>query len=317
MPKIDLSIVLPVHNEEKNLPFLYEELTKELKNLPLNYEIIFVDDGSKDTSFKILESLSKKDKKVKIVKHLSNYGQSAALGSGTEYAIGENIVTMDSDLQHDPKDIANLIEPLFNGFHVVCGWRKKRGAANKSIPSKIANHLVNRMTGLKLHDSVGGMKAFKKQVSEIVPLYGDMHRYMPILAKWKGFKVTERTIKVRKRIRGKTHYKLRRIFGGFFDLITVKFFVSYSTRPFHIFATTGFICFAIGFIMGIYYLVQKIFFGIHLMQEVASLVLAVMLILLGTIFICFGLIAEMISFEAISNKKRKMYLVEKIIEKKT
>jgi len=309
-----LSVVLPVHNEAQSLPTLYQELTAALKG---DYELLFVDDGSRDNSFAVLQELAKKDKRVRVIKLLSNYGQSTALAAGIENAQGENIVTIDSDGQHDPKDIKVLLEPLEKGYQVVCGWRLKRGKndsyVQKALPSRVANFLVNRLIGLKLHDSIGGMKAFKKEVAEVVPLYGDMHRYLPVLAKWKGFKVTEQPIQVRKRKGGRTHYTAKRLFKGFFDLLTVKFFVSYSTRPFHIFAKIGFASFIGGVFVGLYYLLQKILFDVHLMQEIASLILSVMLILLGVNFICFGFIADMISFDAISNKKRNMYVVEKVV----
>ncbi len=305
-----LSVILPVHNEEKNISNLYQELKEELKGL--DYELVFVDDGSRDNSFSVLEQLAKKDKQIRIVKLLSNYGQSTALAAGVEHAQGKNIVTMDSDGQHDPKDIRRLIQPL-DRVDVVCGWRLKRGGPAKAIPSKIANYLVNRMTGLKLNDSVGGMKAFRKEVAEVVPIYGDMHRYLPVLAKWKGFRVVERPIKVRKRKTGKTHYKLSRIFGGFFDLMTVKFFISYSNRPIRFFAPLGLASFSLGIIIAAYYVMKKVIFGVHLMEEVAALILSVLLILLGVLVIFFGLIADMISYDAISSKKRKMYLVEKVV----
>ena len=310
-----LSVVLPVHNEERNLPFLYQELTNELKNITKSYEIIFVDDGSTDHSYLVLQELAHKDKNIKIIKLLSNYGQSTALGAGLDHAVGENIVTMDSDGQHNPKDIKSLREPLLHGYHVVCGWRRTRSDSyvQKKLPSKVANSLVNKMTGLKLHDTIGGMKAFKKEVAEIVPLYGDMHRYLPVLAKWKGFRVTERPIYVRNRRSGRTHYKFNRLLKGFFDLVTVKFFVSYSTRPFHIFARIGLLSLTTGVLIGAYYLIQKIFFGVYLLNEIASLILSVLLILLGFNFICFGLIADMISFDSIASRKKKMYLVEKVV----
>ena len=308
---MELSVVLPVHNEEKNIEFVYKELVDELKRIGKKYEIIFVNDGSTDKSFEKLVSISSKDKHVRVVKLLSNYGQSTALAAGIEQASGDWIVTMDSDGQHDPKDIAGLIEPL-PYYHVVAGWRRKRGGLNKSLPNKIANYLVRQMTGLQLRDSVGGMKAFTKQVSELVPLYGDMHRYLPVLAKWKGFRVTERPVSVRRRKSGRTHYKLKRIFGGFFDLMTVKFFVSYSTRLSHFFSVVGFTGLSAGFLIGLYYLIQKFFFGVHLMTEVASLILSVLLILLGVNFICFGFIADMISFDAISSG-RKTYVIEKVL----
>jgi glycosyltransferase involved in cell wall biosynthesis len=311
-----LSVVIPVHNEAHSLPTLYQELTAALQG---DYELLFVDDGSRDNSFAILQELAKKDKRVRIIKLLSNYGQSTALAAGIEHAQGENIVTMDSDLQHDPQDINILLEPLSKGYHVVCGWRKHRGDSDsflkKTIPSRIANSMINSITGLRLHDTTGGMRAFKKDVVKVVPLYGEMHRYLPVLAKWKGFKITERPIHIRKRKAGRTHYNFTRIFRGFIDLMTVKFFVSYSTRPFHIFAKIGFTSFMAGVAIGIFYLFQKIVYGVHLMQEVASLILSVMLIVLGINFICFGFIADMISFDAISNKKRDMYVVEKIVGK--
>jgi len=312
----DLSVVLPVHNEEKNITRLYQEITLELSRIKFSYELVFVDDGSSDHSFELLNQISQKDPRVKIVKLLSNYGQSTALAAGIEHAEGENIVTMDSDLQHDPKDIYRLIEPLYRGYHVVCGWRKFRGNSDsfikKTVPSRIANWMVNTITGLHLNDTTGGMRAFKKKVTELVPLYGEMHRYLPILAKWKGFRITERPIHVRKRGGGKTHYNFKRIFRGFYDLLTVKFFVSYSTRPSRIFAPIGIICALLGFIIGFYYLIQKLFFGVYLMQEIASLILSVMLILLGVNFICFGFIADMISFDSINQKK--MYLIDQIIK---
>jgi glycosyltransferase involved in cell wall biosynthesis len=313
-----LSVVLPVHNEEKNISYLYNELTEELQKFK-SYEIIFVDDGSSDNSFSILKDIASKDKKIKVVKLLSNYGQSTALAAGIEQATGENIVTMDSDLQHDPKDIVGLLKPLEEGFHVVCGWRRVRGKSDsfmkKTIPSRLANFLVNKMTKLNLNDTTGGMRAFKRRVTEVIPLYGEMHRYLPILAKWKGFKITERPVHVRKRGGGKTHYNFKRIFRGFLDLVTVKFFISYSARPMQIFARIGILSFSIGFLIGLYHLMLKIFFGVHLLRDVASLILAVMLILLGVNFVCFGLLADMISFDAISNKKRKMYLVDEVVNR--
>ena len=313
-----LSVVMPVHNEEKNLPFLFQELTQELYGL--NYELVFVDDGSADHSFSILSSLAQKDKHIKIIKLLSNYGQSTALAAGIEHAEGENIVTMDSDLQHDPKDIKVLLEPLQQGYHVVCGWRKFRGDSDsfmkKTIPSRFANFLVSSMTQVHLHDTTGGMRAFKRQVAEVVPLYGEMHRYLPILAKWKGFHITERPIHIRKRKAGRTHYKMGRLLGGFFDLLTVKFFISYSARPIRFFAPIGFTLLSSGFLIGLYYVLKKILFEVHLMEEVASLLLAALLILLGVLIIFFGLIADMISFDAIANKNRKMYMVEKVVSSK-
>lgn len=319
MAKKDLSVVLPLHNEGDNIFFVYQELKRELAS-EKSYELVFVDDGSKDNSFAVLQEIASKDKAVKIVKLLSNYGQSTALAAGIDHAEGKNIVTMDADGQHDPKDIKILLEPLQKGYQVVCGWRLRRGEndsyVQKALPSRIANFMVNRMIGLKLHDSIGGMKAFKREVAEVVPLYGDMHRYLPVLAKWKGFRVTERPIRVRKRKGGRTHYTAKRLFKGFFDLLTVKFFISYSNRPFHFFAKIGLLSFMSGFILGLYHIMLKVLYNVHLLRDIASLILSVMLILLGVNFILFGFIADMISFDAIANKKRKMYLIEKTVSSK-
>lgn len=313
----EVSVVLPVYNEEQNLPVVVNELVQELNTTRFDYELIFVDDGSKDHSYQRLQELAAQNKKIKIVKLISNYGQSTALAAGIDLAEGRYIVTMDCDGQHDPKDILTLVEPLRNGYQVVCGWRKDRQGSvslvGKTLPSRFSNFLIRTLLGVRLHDTTGGMRAFTREVAESVPLYGEMHRYLPLLARWKGFKITERPIHIRRRKFGQTKYNVTRLFRGFFDLVTVKFFISYSTRPFHIFATVGLISFALGFLIGVYYLIQKFFFDVHLMTEVASLILSVLLILLGVNFICFGFIADMISFDAIASKKRKMYVVEKIL----
>ncbi len=365
--KTDLSVIVPVHNEERNLLPLHRELSAVLHSLergspasgfpergslgrslersypekgnpekgylegrsPGNswaggtrkstgksWEIIFVDDGSTDRSYALLQHLARQEKNVRVVKLLSNYGQSTALAAGIEHSSGASLLTMDADGQHNPEDIPALLQPLEAGYHVVCGWRRRRDDSwSKTIPSRLANFMVSVMVGWKLHDTIGGMKAFRREVADAVPLYGDMHRYLAVLARWKGFRVTERPIQVRRRRSGRTHYTFRRLFRGFFDLATVKFFISYSTRPFHVFAAAGTASTSLGFLIGFYYLFLKLFYGVHLLQEVASLILSVLLILLGVNFILFGFIADMISFEAITQKKRKMYVVEKVVGK--
>ena len=238
---------------------------------------------------------------------MSNYGQSNAISAGIANSIGKIIVTMDSDMQHDPKDILPLVNKLKEGYHVVCGWRKKRNSSDslikKTIPSKIANMLVRTITGKKLNDSTGGMRAFTRRVVEAIPLYGEMHRYLPLLALWKGFKVTEIPINIRKRGSGKTSYSYTRIFGGFLDLLTVKFFMKYSARPFHIFGVLGITSFLIGFFISFFFAYEKIFLNHHLYQDLPSIMLGVVLILLGIMFLGFGFIADMISYDAISSQK--------------
>lgn len=313
MKLIYISIVIPVFNEKGNIEILYNEI----RSVANSFEIVFSDDGSTDNSFEILKKIASKDQNVKIVKLMSNYGQSNAISAGIANSIGKIIVTMDSDLQHDPKDILPLVEKIKEGYHVVCGWRKQRNSSDslirKTIPSKLANILVRTITGKKLNDSTGGMRAFTRRVVDAIPLYGEMHRYLPLLALWKGFRVTEIPINIRKRGSGKTNYTYTRIFRGFLDLLTVKFFMKYSTRPFHIFGILGITSFIIGFLINSYFAYEKTFHQRHLYQDLPSIMLGVVLILLGIMFLGFGFIADMISYDAISSQKRETYLVDEII----
>lgn len=316
MKSANISIVIPVFNEEGNIENLYKEIVAALSTNN-SYEIVFADDGSTDNSFSILKELASKDVRVKIVKLISNYGQSNAIAAGISKSVGDVIVTMDSDLQHDPKDILPLVNKTKEGYHVVCGWRKNRNSSDsfikKVIVSKVANILVRAITGNKLNDSTGGMRAFQKRVVQTIPLYGEMHRFLPILAIWKGFKVTEVPIHIRKRGTGKTHYNYTRIFHGFLDLLTVKFFMKYSTRPFHIFGVLGISSFLAGFFINLFFAIEKIFNGRHIYQDLPSIMLGIVLILLGIMFLGFGFIADMISYDAISSQKRETYLVEEVI----
>ncbi len=313
-----VSIVVPVFNEEGNVKPLYHEIASVLKKTP--YEIIFVDDGSSDTSFITLKQIATKTKNVKVIKLLSNYGQSNAIAAGIAKSRGTVIVTMDSDMQHDPKDILPMIKKLEEGYHVVCGWRVGRNKADafltKSLPSKISNILVRFITGQKLNDSTGGMRVFDRKVVETVPMYGEMHRYLPILAAWKGFKVTEIPISIRKRHSGKSKYNFKRIFRGFLDLLTIKYFISYSTRPIHIFGTIGILSFLVGFTIDIVFAYLKIFNGYHLTRDVPSLVLGIMFILMGIMFLGFGFIADLISHESVSSERRRTYIIDNTINTK-
>ena len=314
MNPINISIVIPVFNERGNIENLYKEITNTLHDKE-SYEIVFIDDGSTDDSFKILKKISSENSRVRVVKLMSNYGQSSAIAAGISNSKGKIIITMDSDLQHDPKDIIPLIEKIKEGYHVVCGWRKQRNSSDslimKTIPSRIANMLVRIITGKKLNDSTGGMRAFKKQVTDNIDLYGEMHRYLPILAAWKGFKITEAGINIRDRKFGKTHYNFKRLFRGFLDLLTIKFLISYSTRPLYIFGGTGLISFAIGFLIALYLTIQKLFFNLAIGSRLPLFMLSILLIISGLIFLCFGFIADMIALYSI--KKRKLYIIEKII----
>lgn len=311
-----MSIVIPVFNEEQNVEKLYKEIVATIKE-KWSYEIVFVDDGSKDKSFLILKRIAAKNNYVKVIKLISNYGQSNAISAGINNSLGKIIVTMDSDLQHDPKDILPLAKKIKEGYHVACGWRKDRGASSpfltKILPSYIANMLIRTLTGQKLHDSSGGMRAFDKRIFEVVHLYGEMHSYIPVLASWKGFKVTEVPITIRKRKYGKTGYTFTRYFRGLLDLLTIKFLIDFSDRPSHIFGPLGFISFIMGFAINFFFAYEKIFLNRHLYQDLPSIMLGVVLILLGIMFLGFGFIADMIAYDAISSQKRETYLIDKVI----
>jgi len=313
-----LSVIIPVYNEEKNLEILYKELKPVLESIGKKYEIIFVDDGSSDNSLNILRQFVRSDSTIKIIKLLSNFGQSAAIAAGLENAEGENIITMDADLQHDPKDIPKLLKKLEDGYHVVCGWRKNRSKSDslfkKAIPSCIFNFLIVHLFKLNgLHDVVGGMRAFKKEVAQEIQIYGEMHRFLPVLAAWKGFKITEEAIHIRKRHHGNSKYGASRFIRGFLDLLTVKYLISYFKRPLHIFGTIGLLLSGTGFLIDVYLLIEKFFFHVHLaVEHLPLLLLSILLIIVGVNFLFLGFIADMISLNLILTKKPKLYMIEKI-----
>jgi len=304
---MELSLIIPVHNEGKNIQYLYRELKEILKSLK-TYEIIFIEDGSNDNSYEILKKISKKDFKVKVLKLKSNYGQSIALKAGIDIAKGNKIITMDADGQHNPKYIPAFFKKL-DIYDVVCNKRtNKRGI--KSILSGFGNFLIKILFNAKLTDSIGGMKGFTKEVKENIYLYGNMHRYLALLAYWRGFKIGEQKIKLRKRKSGKSHYNLFKGFKGFIDLITVKFFISYSSRPSYIFGSLGFLSSGVGIISLLYLILRKFIFKIAIAQNLPLFLLSILLVLIGFNFIFFGLIGDMISYNHMSQTDQKNYIVD-------
>lgn len=286
-----LSIVIPTFNEVQNAPLLHGELTKTLKALKHPYEIIFVDDGSTDGTRDALRKLAS-DKNVKVLFHRKNFGQTAAMDSGFKYAHGDVIITMDADLQNDPADIPKLLAKLDEGYDVVSGWRKNRqDPFSKKLFSRIAGKLRKTLTRDKIHDSGCTLKAYKKECFTNLDLYGEMHRYIPAILTWRGFRVTETVVNHRPRKFGATKYGMGRILRGFLDLLIVKFWMQYSTRPIQLFGRLGLGCFALGFIAGLYLLWQKFAEG----QAIANrplLLLVVLLILLGVQFFGMGVITD-------------------------
>ena len=233
MSDIDISIVIPLYNEEGSVIHLYDSLTKVMKELDKRYEIIFVDDGSRDKTFEIAKNLYKKDANIKVLKFRRNYGQTPAMQAGFDYAKGNIILSMDGDMQNDPKDIPKFLAKIEDGFDVVCGWRKNRKdkLISRKIPSKIANWLIGRVTGVKIHDNGCSLKAFKSITIKKTRLYSDMHRFIPAMASIAGIKYTEIVVNHHARKFGTSKYGLSRTWKVFLDMFTVKMLVGFSTRP--------------------------------------------------------------------------------------
>ena len=306
----DISIVIPVYNEEANIPLLYSQLTKAMK--PYNYEIIFVDDGSTDNTFDAL--LKIKDSHLKIIKLRRNFGQTAALSAGFSNSSGKIIVQMDGDLQNDPFDIPKLINSI-DGYDMVSGWRfDRKDSFSKKIFSKVANSFRRLLIKDPVHDSGCSLKAYKKECFDEIDLYGDMHRYIPALLNWKGFKIGEVKVAHFSRKFGETKYGYERLLRGLLDLLNILFWRKYSSRPLHLFGAVGILLSFIGFALGLFLLIARQFLGYSLGQSQLPL-LAVLLAIIGIQFFISGLMAD-ISIKNYYNNGKKTYSIEKIVEKK-
>ena len=239
MPKY--SIVVPFHNEEDNVTVLYARLKQVMEQVGDSFELVLVDDGSSDRSYKLLEEIAAVDSRVLVVKLRRNFGQTSALAAGFDHASGEFILAMDGDLQHDPNDIPGFLEKLEEGYDVVSGWRKERidNFVMRRIPSRCANWLMAKLSGVDIHDFGTTFKAYRHEVIQNIPLYGEMHRFIPALASWYGASICEIPIKNVNRERGKSHYGIGRTFRVFFDLLTIRFLLKYMSRPLHFFGSIG------------------------------------------------------------------------------
>ena len=312
---VDISVVIPIYNEEENIKDLHAKLTNVLPSITENYEIIFVDDGSTDNSFNILKEINTEDKKVKAIKFRRNFGQSAAISAGFDYSKGDVIITMDGDLQNDPEDIPLLFKKINEGYDIVSGWRvdRKDPFFTKKLPSKLSNWLASKLTGVKLHDFGCTLKAFRREVIENINLYGEMHRYIPALASWMGISITEVKVRHHPRQHGTSKYGITRLMRGMLDLITVKFLLSYSTRPLQLFGIPGILSFFVGFVIGVYLTIERLFYGMSLADR-PLLLLAVLLIFLGVQFITMGLLGEIITRTYYEVQGKPIYAVNEIIE---
>lgn len=294
-----LSFIIPAYNEEESIRQLYEEIIQHRGEH--QYEIIFIEDGSTDSTFDRMQELAESDANVKVIKFRKNLGKAAALQSGFNYASGEVIFTMDADLQDDPKEIPRFLEKLKAGNDLVSGWKKKRyDPLSKRLPSKLFNAITSLSFGLKLHDYNCGYKAYRKEVIKELDIYGEMHRYIPALAYSKGFRVDEIVVEHRSRKYGNSKYGWERFLRGFLDLMTVKLLTHYAKSPLYLFGNIGAVLSFTGFLMALYLSVLKIFYNQALSNR-PLLFLAVLLIMVGMQFFSLGLISELLV-----NQSRKL-----------
>lgn len=294
-----ISVVIPAYNEEESLKPLAVELRRVFNEMKdYEFEVIIVDDGSTDNSLKVLNEIRKEDERFKFISFQKNYGKSAALSVGFKYATGDLIVTMDADLQDDPHEIPNLVKKIDEGYDLVSGWKKIRfDPFIKKYSSRVFNFVTAFMTGIKIHDFNCGLKIYRKEVAQSIKVYGEMHRYLPVLAHWNGFRVGEIVVKHHPRRYGKTKFGASRFLKGFLDLITILFTTRYLRRPLHFFGTIGFLLFLIGFGIDLYLAIEWAFYGQYLTNR-PMLWLGILLILLGVQTTAIGLIGEMIAHHA-------------------
>jgi len=283
---LDLSVIAPLLNEEQNIETLYQELVDVLIKLDQEYEIIFVDDGSTDRTFEVLSKIQKNDSRVKAIRFRKNFGQTAALSAGFDHARGDIIVTLDADLQNDSQDIPKLIEKLNEGYDIVNGWRfdRKDPFISRRLPSIIANKIISIITRVKLHDYGCTLRVFRKEIIKNIRLYGEMHRFIPAIASGMGISICEVKVNHRARKYGKSKYGISRTIRVILDLITVKFLLSYATRPIQVFGLLGFCSGVIGFAIALYLTIQRQFFEIPLANR-PLLLLAILLIFIGLPFV--------------------------------
>lgn len=289
-----LSIIIPVYNEEGNIKELFSRIEDVLNRMQKTYEVIFVDDGSTDKTFEILKELSEKNKQLKAIRFRRNFGKSAALTAGFESALGEFVITMDGDLQNDPEEIPNFLEKIKDSYDLVVGWQaeKYKKMIRKKIASQIFNGLTIWLTGAKVRDSNCCFKAFKNEVVKNIKLHGELHRYIPALVHWQGYKIAEIKVGYRPRMHGKSKYGFARLIKGFLDLITVKFLMAYLNKPIHFFGQIGLLSLFFGFLSGIAAVVLK-FQGTNFSRTPLPL-FTVFLVIVGIQFILMGLLAEIL-----------------------
>jgi glycosyltransferase involved in cell wall biosynthesis len=312
--RVDLSVVVPTYNEQENVLPLVKRLSAVLEQLTKSYEIIFVDDGSRDKTFELLSKAHDSDKHIKLIKFRRNFGQTAALSAGFSHATGKIIITTDADLQNFPEDIPLLLSKMKEGYDVVSGWRHNRRDPlfSKRIPSLISNWLSRKLFGLNIHDSGCTLKAYKREIIEDLMIYGEMHRFIPAILSAKGFRVGEVKVRHEQRTAGKSKYRFTRLPMGLLDLFYVSFWSAYSTKPLHLFGMLGLLQYVLSALLFLEQMVKAIIN----MQLIAGpiFILAVLLAITGTQFVIFGFLGEILIRTYYSNVKHTSYSIEKILE---
>lgn len=291
---MNLSIVIPAYNEHASLPELLKRIREAVEPLKMSFEVIVIDDGSHDQTFETLKSLKSDFPMLKAIRFRRNYGKSPALSEGFKLASGDFVITMDADLQDDPAEIPNLLRKLNEGFDMISGWKKVRhDPITKTLPSRVFNYVTSKITGINIHDFNCGLKAYRREVIESLQVYGEMHRFLPVLAHWQGFRVGELIVTHHPRKFGKSKFGAARFFNGFFDLMTVLFLTRFKTSPLHVFGMVGFITFAAGFVIEAY--LSVLWFMGQAIKQRPLFFLGILLLIVGIQFVGFGLVAEMLS----------------------
>jgi glycosyltransferase involved in cell wall biosynthesis len=311
------SIVVPFHNEEENVTALYDRLKAVMEQIGDSFELVLVDDGSSDRTYKLLEEIAAVDSRVLVVKLRRNFGQTSALAAGFDNAQGDFILAMDGDLQHDPNEIPHFLAKLEEGYDVVSGWRKERidNFVMRRIPSRCANWLMAKLSGVDIHDFGTTFKAYRREVIHNIPLYGEMHRFIPALASWYGASICEIPIKNVNRERGKSHYGISRTFRVFFDLLTIRFLLKYMTRPLHFFGTFGSLGIVSGWLLAMYLLVLKLVSPHqNIMDQHGPLfVIAGVLIVAGIQLLAIGLLGELQVRHYHTASQRSPYAIDRLV----
>lgn len=309
-----ISIVVPFYNEEGNVEEMHRRLKAVLDGLGRTYEIIYVDDGSRDRTYELLRAIYERDSAVRVIKLRRNFGQTAGLQAGFDYVRGDVIISMDGDLQHAPEEIPQFLAKIDEGFDIVSGWRtdRKDNAVFRKFPSKVANRIMGRLVKVKIHDFGTTFKAYRREVIQSIRLFGELHRFIPALISREGFKITEIPISNINRLKGKSNYGLSRVKRVFFDLLTVKFMVSFIDRPLQIFGLLGMSFGTVGFLIDATITVGFYFFGWHIRENLGNLIFGVFLMILGVFFIMIGLLAEVISRVYFQTHQIRIYSVDRI-----